>query len=356
MIMNNFPMESPSKIAFFGCPLDCDERHDAIQEKLSFLDRREETADPYTAVLALLRSELNPDAWLAKGNLSIPSWLEPVPPAAEKGKLTAPEMVRFLDAEGCRELADHLGRFVRDQIFPHIPCLIAVDHSLTGGVYRRVVERYAPEEVSLIVLDSHTDAVPMSILAPAIQYDAATNPESVYDPEDPLLYDRPDSYNASSFLYHLLAEGVVLPRNLYILGISDYPPKRAFRLKDSRIRNYVQFYPELKNAGVTLVSKEELVGVPSRVRRILEAIKTPYLYVSVDMDVGAHNSLEGVRFLDRQGLGEPHLFKLIDTLTGIMRRGVKLVGMDLTEFNSRRAGLDRTYPLATQIIRKLLAL
>jgi hypothetical protein len=30
--------------------------------------------------------------------------------------------------------------------------------------------------------------------------------------------------------------------------------------------------------------------------------------------------------------------------------------MDLTEFNSRRAGLDRTYPLATQIIRKLLAL
>jgi arginase family enzyme len=341
-------------IAFFGCPLDCDERHGALQEKLSFPAEREETADPYEAVMALLRSDPDPGAWLEMGNLAVPPWLTPLPPATEKGQLTAEAMVRFLDAEGCREVADRVGRFVQDRIFPRLPCLIAVDHSLTGGVYRQVVERYAPSEVALVVLDSHTDAIPMSILGPAVQYDAHTNPESLHDPEDPLLYNRSDSYNASSFLFHLLAEGVVLPRNLYILGIGDYPPKHAFRLKDERIRDYVAFYQELKSAGVTLITKEEIVGSPARVRRILEAIRTPYLYISVDMDIGARNALEGVRFLDRLGLDEPQILRLADYLSDLLRRGVQLAGLDLTEFNPRRAGRDRTYLLAARIIQKLL--
>jgi arginase family enzyme len=342
------------KIAFFGCPLDCDERHEALQEKLSLLDRGEKNTDPYEAVMAILRANLGADSWLERGNLAIPPWLEPAPPATEKEKLTTREMVRFLDEDGCRKMAAEVGGFVRDQVFPHIPCLIAVDHSLTGGVYRRVVERYGPQEVALIVLDSHTDAVPMSVLAPAVQYDAETNPESVHDSEDPLLYNRPDSYNASSFLFHLLAEGAVLPRNLYILGIGDYPPKHAFRLRDQRIRDYVRFYQELRGTGVNLVTKEELVGSPSRVRRILEAIKTPYLYVSVDMDIGARNALEGVRFLDRQGLDEMQLLRVAGYLADLLKRGLKLAGLDLTEFNPRRAGRDRTYPLAAQIIASLL--
>jgi arginase family enzyme len=347
-------MRPLEKIAFFGCPLDCDERDQAIQEKISGLGQPEEIADPYEAVMALLRSDLDPSVWIEKGNLAIPSWLEPIPLPAEKEKLTAEDMVRFLDEDGCREAAERVGRFVRDQVFPHIPCLIAVDHSLTGGVYRRVVERYAPEEVTLVVLDSHTDAVPMSILAPAVQYDAETNPGSVHDPEDPLLYNRPDSYNASSFLFHLLAEGVVLPRNLYILGVGDYPPKHAFRLRDERVRDYVGFYQELRSTGVNLVTKEELVGSPSRVRRILEAIKTSYLYVSVDMDIGARNALGGVRFLDRQGLDEIQLLRVVGYLADLLKRGLKLAGLDLTEFNPRRAGRDRTYPLAAQIIASLL--
>lgn len=344
------------KIAFFGCPLDCDERHEALQEKLSFLDGGQEAADPYEAVMTLVRSDLDSSTWLEKGSLTIPDWLKPIPPAADKEKLTAGDMVRFLDGDGCRELAEQAGRFARDQVFPHVPCLIGVDHSLTGGVYRRVVERYAPDEVALVVLDSHTDAIPLSVLAPAVQCDAETNPESVHDPEDPLLYNRPDSYNASSFLFHLLAEGVVLPRNLYILGIGDYPPKHAFRLRDERIRDYVAFYQELKSTGVNLVTKEELVGSPSRIRRILEAIKTPYLYVSVDMDIGARNALEGVRFLDRPGLNEPQLFRVIDHLAGLLTKGTKLAGLDLTEFNPRRAGQDATYRIASEIIEKFLSL
>jgi arginase family enzyme len=343
------------KVVFFGCLLDSDERYDALQEKLALIDRGGTFSDPYQSVLSLVTSELDPDHWESKGLIPIPDWLHPLPPDSSKPQLTSSEIIAFIDRNGCRETAKEVGRFVGEEVFPHIPCLIAVDHCLSGEVYRRVAESHAPEETALIVLDSHIDAVPMSILAPAIQYDAENNPDSVHDPEDPLLYDRPDSYNAGSFLYTLLVEGVVLPRNLYLLGIGDYPPKQAFRLKDERIRNYVHFYRELKNAGVTLVTKDELLSSPSRVRRILEGIKTHYLYVSVDLDIGARNALEGVRFLDRQGLNESQLFRLIGYLREVLDRGVNLAGLDLTEFNPRKAGLDQTYPIAAQIIKKLLA-
>jgi arginase family enzyme len=347
--------EIGKKVVFFGCLLDSDERYDALQEKLASIDRGETFTDPYQSVLSLVTSELDLCRWESKGLIPIPDWLHPLPPDSSKPRLTSSEIIAFIDRNGCRMAAEEAGRFVKEEVFPNIPCLIAVDHCLTGEVYRRVAESHAPEETALVVLDSHIDAVPMSILAPAIQYDAENNPESVHDSEDPLLYDRPDSYNAGSFLYNLLIEGVVLPRNLYLLGISDYPPKQAFRLKDERIKNYVHFYRELKSAGVTLVTKEELLSSPSRVRRILEGIKTPYLYVSVDMDIGARNALEGVRFLDRQGLNEPQLFRLIGYLREILDSGVKLAGLDLTEFNPRKAGLDQTYPIAAQIIKKLLA-
>ena len=343
------------KVVFFGCLLDSDERYDALQKKLASIDRGETFLDPYQAVLSLVTQEMDPNRWESKGLIPIPDWLHPLPPDSSKPQLTSSEIITFIDRNGCRVAADEVGRFIEKEVFPNIPCLIAVDHCLTGEVYRRVAERYAPEETTLVVLDSHTDAVPMSILAPAIQYDAENNPDSVHDPEDPLLYDRPDSYNAGSFLYNLLVEGVVLPRNLYLLGISDYPPKQAFRLKDERIKNYVNFFRELKNTGVTLVTKDELSSSPSRVRRILEGIKTPYLYVSVDMDIGARNALEGVRFLDRQGLNEPQLFRLIGYLREVLDRGVTLAGLDLTEFNPRQAGLDQTYPIAAQIIKNLLA-
>jgi arginase family enzyme len=342
------------KIVFFGCLLDSDERFESLQEKLASIDGGKTFPDPFHSVLSLATRGVDPDRWQSKGLLPVPDWLHPLPSPSSKPQLTSAEIVAFIDQNGCREAAEEAGRFVEEEIFPHIPCLIAVDHCLTGEVFQRVAKRHAPEETALVVLDSHTDAIPMSILTPAIQYDAENNPNSVHDLEDPWLYNRPDSYNAGSFLFDLLTEGVVLSRNLYILGIGDYPTKQAFRLKDERIGNYVNFYRELKNAGVSLVTKDELVSSPSRVRRILEGIKTPNLYISVDMDIGAHNAIEGVRFLDRQGLNEPQLFRLIGYLREVLDRGVKLAGLDLTEFNPRRAGLDQTYPLAAQIIRKLL--
>lgn len=346
--------ESEGKVVFFGCPLDVDERDESIQEKMECTGRGFQEDDPYTQVMRLIEREVEPERFETIGSLEIPSWLYPVPGPDERDYINVDNFVAFMDQNKCRTFARMIGEHVVDGILPQIPCMIAVDHSLTGGVFERMASLYGSQEVSLIVLDSHTDALPMSVLSGAIGYDMDTNPESVHDPDDPFLKDRVDSFNASSFLYYLLEEGLVAPRNLYLIGISDYPSKRSFRIKDPRIQRYVGLYSGLKKKGVNILTKKDLQSGPSKVRAVLGGIKTSYIYVSVDMDIGAGNALEGVRFRNWKGINEKQFYAVSGYLKEVLRGGVRLVGLDLTEFNPRRTGgPDRTYRIGANLIRRL---
>ena len=347
------------KVVFFGCPLDSDERDESIQEKLSCMGAGDIIDDPYPFVMNYIREEVDPCLWEEIGSLDVPQWLRPVPPPTEKGLMTAENFVSFIDNNGCCAFAEMLGEHVVGEISPHIPCMLAVDHSLTGGVFKKLMELYRPEDTSLIILDSHTDALPASLLSGAIQYDMEANPHSMYDPSDPFLKDRPESYNASSFVWGLLEADLVRASNLYLIGISDYPPKHSFRIKDERIQRYVGFYAGLKKRGATLITKKDLLKAPSRVRQILRRVTTSNIYVSIDMDVGAGNALDGVRFRNWRGLNERQIYGITGVVQEILSRGSKLIGLDLTEFNPRRAGPsplfpeDRTYRIAANLIRRL---
>jgi len=347
------------KVVFFGCPLDSDERDESIREKISCMGMGHEADDPYPFVMDYIRKEVEPGLWEEIGSLDVPEWLRPVPPAAEGAHMGVDNFVEFIDTDGCRTFARMLADHIVSNIYPNIPCMLTVDHSLTGGIFGKLVEHYRPADTSLVILDSHTDALPAALLSGAIQYDMETNPETLFDPSDPFLKDRPESFNASSFLHHLLREGILVPSNLYIIGISDYPPKRSFRIKDSRIKQYVNFYSGLKKQGVTLITKKDLSSSPSRVRAILSRIETPHVYLSIDMDVGARNALDGVRFRDRQGLNEKQIYSITGILHDILSKATELIGLDLAEFNPRRAGPtpffpdDRTYRIAANLIRKL---
>ncbi len=348
------------KIIFFGCPLDGDERHESIQEKVALKGTRGTFDDPYDGVMEIIRQEVNPELWSEKGSLDLPSWLRPIPSLADQGKIKTETFVDFMDQGGFETYAQQIGDFIATNIFPDIPCLLAVDHSLTGGAFKKLVELYEPENISLIVLDSHTDAIPMSVMAGMIQYDIDTNPDTVHDRYDPFLYHRKDSYNASSFLHYLLTEEVLKPQNLYLIGISDYPPKHAFRIKDPRIESYVNIFSELKRKGMTILTKNDFLVSPSKIRNVLTHIKTPYVYISIDLDIGARNGVEGVRYLERQGLNEKQIYRIADFLRSLLSHRVRLAGMDLTEINPRKAGAhlitgkDQTYRIAANIIKKLL--
>lgn len=348
------------KTIFFGCPLDADERHESIQEKLALMEAHGIVEDPYEGIMEIVRQEMDPALWSEFGSMELPSWLRPIPSLTDETRIHTGAFVDFIDQGGYETYAKMVGDLIADHISPDIPCMLAVDHSLTGGAFKKLTELYEPETISLIILDSHTDALPMSILSGTIQYDIDSNPDTLYDRNDPFLYDRPDSYNASSFIYYLLAEKVVKPQNLYVLGISDYPPKHAFRIKDQRVESYVNIFSELKRKGVTLVTKKDLLISPSKIRHILSGIKTPYVYISIDMDIGARNGMEGVRFLERQGLNEKQIYQIVDALKGLLSHGVRLAGMDISEINPRKAGRpqpggkDQTYQIAANVIKLLL--
>jgi arginase family enzyme len=351
-----FPAEK--KMVFIGCPLDCDEQHESIQERLAprVTSGPDDPLVPLLEVLSRLEPEEN---WLIGGPIPVPLWLRPFAPAGANADILLGTIIDFIDRNGCREYADKVGERIESDILPDFPCLIAVDHSLTGGAFAAMTRHYGRGNVSLIIVDSHTDAVPMSRLSGAIAHDMDTNPNSVYDRSDPYLFNRTESYNASSFIHHLMADGLIDPRDLYIIGVSDAPDKKAARIKDPRIEDYVGTWTTLYQHGATVITKKECQLKPAKVKTLLQKIRTSYAYVSIDMDIGARNAVEGVRFKNRQGLSEAQIYRLIDAIGGTGGENVRLAGMDITEINFRTAGMtlpsgqDRTYEIAAAIIRKL---
>lgn len=351
--------EYKKKIVFLGCPLDCDEQFESITEKYNNILSYTLSDDPYDWIVGLIRQNVSGNSWEKVGSLDVPNWLRPQPSASEMKWLSADNFVNFIESQGCKDYAKLIQEQITQDILPNIPCLVAVDHCLIGGSLQALSNYYGRDNLTIIVLDSHIDGIPLTKTLGAIQYDIETNPNSVYDAKDHLLYDRIDSYNASSFLDQLINNGVIRPDHLYLCGVSDYPPKKAFRINDRRIVNYVSAFSELKKKGANIISKKDCQMNPNRLQILLKQIKTPYVYVSVDMDIGARAAVEGVRFRNRQGLNEQNLYKMVDHVQNILKKGVQLVGMDVTEFNARIAGAnfhlgERVYPLAANIIQKLL--
>lgn len=348
-------MTDPRPITLFGCNLDADERQGAIDQKLMRGGVCGPGDDPFTALWELLSAELGPKRVKLGQSLGVPAWLTPVPPAEELDTMLVENFVGFTDHGGCGDCTRALQETMAPLVPPALPALVAVDHCLAAAPLRLLSNQLGPENLSVVVLDSHTDALPVPVLARAIAYDIDTNPQSVYHASDPFLHGRPDSFNASSFLSHLIAEGTLLPRNLYLLGMGDLPPKRAKRNKDPRVRAYTQVFAQLAKDGVRLVSKKDLASGSGKLKAILGRIKTPHLYVSVDMDIGAGNALSGVRFDERVGLSQTQIMAIIRSLRAVMDSGPALAGLDVCEFNPRAMGPgDATYRIAADVI-KLLA-
>mgnify|MGYP006286290855 CR=1 FL=1 len=346
-----------NKLVLFGCPLDCDEKHDSILEKHQRGWPADLPADPLLPVAAILEDEAPEGGWENLGSVPVPSWLSPLPGPDGIDRVVVDEFVAFLDAGGCLNKAEELAELTASRIRPDIPCLVAVDHSMAGGPLKALSSELGPEEISLVVLDAHTDAIPMAAMGSAIAWDIKTNPATVYDPEDPFIRNRADSYNASSFIHHLLEGEVIYPENLYLLGVTDFPDKKALRIKDPLLKEYISAFTSLRKRGGTVITKKDLSAGSGKARAALSRIDTPYVYVSVDLDVGAGKALSGVRFTDRYGISAGQMYSLARALRALLGRGVELIGMDVSEFNPRRAGtviegrVDPTYRIAADFIK-----
>lgn len=334
--------------------MDVDESIKSITDKVAAT--RSLPIDPSELVIDIIKRDIPSFNWSREKSVGVPTWLQPIPLNSDLKHITVENFVRFIDQDGCRDYMEKVYDSVYKDILPDIPCLLGVDHSLSGGAIKACSDLYGKEHLSVVILDSHLDAIPVPAMVDAIKYDIDTNSDTLFDSEDPFLNARVDSYNAASFLYHLLIGGqeVIKAENVYVIGISDYPPEDMMNLPDPRIKNYLNRYVSFRQSGAHILTKDELQRNPAQLLKMVQGINTPYVYISIDLDIGAGNALQGVRFLNRYGLSEDEIYYVAAMLRKVLMTR-NLAGLDLMEFNPRQAlfsgDIDSTYAIAANLIK-----
>lgn len=334
-----------------SCPLDPDEREHVINFKIDSALRgyaNLKFREPYDALAQILQLEgLN----LKASKIEVEPWLLPAPDLDYIDMLTVENVVAFIDSNGCLEYAETIYRHLKEKEVEFVS-MIGVDHSLSGGAVRYLSEKYGAENLALIVLDSHFDAILPSIRCGVIQYDLETNPETPFDPRDPYIMWRPESYNADSFLHFLVEEKLLEPKNLIVAGVSDYPSSTAFQIEDKRIKRYLRHYLSFEKRGAQIIPKEK-IKLRKTLKKAIKNLEAKYMYLSVDVDVGANSALMGARFTEYTGLSEDEIYQTLQQLLNFTNEnGIKLVGFDIMETDIFKAN-DKTYQIEANIFKTL---
>jgi len=83
----------------------------------------------------------------------------------------------------------------------------------------------------------------------------------------------------------------------------------------------------------------------NHLRRRLDAISTPWVYVSLDADVGACAGIPAVRFLDRVGLEAKEILAVAGEIgTRVQGGQFRLAGFDICEVDVHLLGLEEDDP------------
>ncbi|MHC1609737.1 MAG: arginase family protein [Candidatus Methanofastidiosia archaeon] len=339
-------------ILVFGVPLDPDEREEVVRRKHDVTKRSAlDYTDPYSA----LCSKFSFNKKLL-GNFPVESWLTPIPNEEELFMCTVENYVGFIDCDGCWEYTMAIKKYLDESANNKRSLMVAVDHSVAAASIMHSCEQYGKEDCGIVVFDSHFDGILPSYRCGLIQYDLDTNPSSNFDKNDPFIFGRSESFNADSFLFKLIDDGLVEPNNIIVAGVSDYPSNKTAKIKDERVEKFVEFYRHYEDIGVTIIPKEKIKANPRAFD--ISSLDCSSLHVSVDVDVGSRNALYGARFIDYKGLSSPEIFYMLDK---VLQSKKKIVSADISEIDVWRANRkhfgkqDNTYTIASRIGNKLFS-
>jgi arginase family enzyme len=333
------------RAAIFGAALDLLEDPERLSLKRSYLEACREgrvpsglPRDPYDAILPPLLA-LAGDQVVPAGKVDVPSWITPRPLPADLEFINPRRYREFMDTGGPALVARSCGQRAL-ACLPAYPVMIAVDHALSAGPISALSAKIGPENLAVVVLDSHFDAVPAADRAAGMSLS---------------FHGRG---HCGDFLADLLNDGVIRPRNLLVAGVSDYPeqdcPARAFtRSYRSWIERGVKVYPK---------SQVRAPGFLDRFRRDLMSLSARRLYVSLDADAGAGGEMAAVRFMDCLGLTEAELLAIARGLRELLDDGgYGLAGVDVCEVDVHLLGLagpggapDRTAEICARFLAALL--
>ena len=290
--------------------------------------------DPYDAVTKGLAVILKEKSIEMAGKFPVPSWLWPKPMPSDLPLVNAANMGTFFDSGYLLEIVKQLQSFVANNIFPDIPIMAGIDHSATAGVISALAERYGTEKLTVVALDQHFDAIPLSVRLEGISQ-ASSNPTARLFP--PVGFT--DNFSCGNFWAYLVDKGIVLPENLIFIGVADYPPDRK---TDPEGNSFRQSYLSFEERGCSFFPLR-LFNEPYRDRLtqfLREKIKSDNVYVSLDLDVAAYAGTCAARYMDRPGLSREKLLDVAGTIAEVCRRGrFKIAGLDIMEFNMHFLGI-----------------
>lgn len=348
------------KIKIFGVALDPLFSPERLNLKIAYLihigsqpQGNIRFKDPYDFVKNLVSKDIiqrDKIEWI--GKVHIPSWLSPKPKMMDLHKISISRMNRFLKGDGCWNYALKIADYVNKKIYPEIPLMIGVDHSLTGGSIMSLAERYS--NLNIVIMDAHFDVMNNDKICE--QDFTSGNPvvSSFHDrgtkSKTPLNY-----YGCGNFLNRLLERRVIAPKNLWILGVQDEIYRELRRKRDLREwtdSNVISVERWIK-AGVHVIFKHEVQSGNFKID-----LNGP-VYLSVDLDVGSLSSIHSARFMNSYGLNTAEFLQLLHKVSGFIRSNYcPLVGLDLMEFDIHFWGAikdkkidDRTEEVVKEIFR-----
>ena len=305
---------------FLSCILDPDEREPKIEKKIDAI------LNPGLLKWSDPSEELKKRCGVDFIEIPVESWLKPLPDKSDLPLMTVENFVVFIDSNGCLEYAEDVKNACLG-IDSRIPVFVGVDHSLSGGVVEAISEK---NDLVYVVLDAHFDCILPEIRCGLLQYDAETNPESKYSINNPFIYNRPNSYNADSYMYYLWDWNIVERENTVVAGVVDYPSENAWKIEDDRVQKYLGFYISQEEKGVKIIRAERIRSNPRKIiDSALKECSGDSIYLSIDLDVGANMCCSGVRFSEHNGVS---CQTIIEVVKHIIKK-YKLVGVDLCEFD-----------------------
>jgi arginase family enzyme len=303
------------QIKIFGAALDALSSIERVNLKQAYLQHVRKRPfiergfeDPYDFVKGVAEQGVlnNNIEWV--GKISIPSWLTPRPQVNDSSKLSVGNLDKFLESDKYWDYALMIADYIRREIYPGMPVMIGVDHSLTGGSVMALTGRHL--NLNVVILDAHFDVM---------------DTERGYEKDCQMNY-----YECGNFLDRLLKREIISPENLWILGVQDeiYREMNGRRDLGGKLNRSVKSIKKWMKAGVHVAFKHEVQSDHFKLD-----LKGP-TYLSIDMDVGSMSAIYSARFMNSYGLNTAEFLQLLQKVSQCIRSSHRpLVGLDVMEFD-----------------------